>query len=85
MNEGRKLYKKGKAPYIAPLRPPTLAAFQPWGDSEGAGRVRLSPTRIYYFSLKLSKMNGRMSSTLENFQTLSVPNIMTLIGFPLRV
>ncbi len=24
---------------IAPLQPPTLAAFLPWGSSEGAGRV----------------------------------------------
>ncbi len=31
--------KKGKAEYIAPLRPPTLAAVKPWGNSEGAGRV----------------------------------------------
>jgi len=28
--------------YIAPLRPPTLAAFLPWGSSAGAGRVRLA-------------------------------------------
>ena len=34
--------KKGKHLNIAPLQPPTLAAFLPWGDSEGAGRVRLS-------------------------------------------
>ena len=34
--------KKGKADYIAPLRPPTLAAIKPWGNLEGAGRVRLS-------------------------------------------
>ncbi len=25
--------------YIAPLQPPTLAAFPPWGGSEGAGRA----------------------------------------------
>ena len=30
-HEGRKNTKKGKATYIAPLRPPTLAAFRPWG------------------------------------------------------
>gem|GEM_PF-2502491 len=32
--------KKRQADYIAPLRPPTLAAFRPWGGSAGAGRVR---------------------------------------------
>ena len=39
--------KKGKADYIAPLRPLTLAAVKPWGNSEGAGRVRLSQPQIY--------------------------------------
>lgn len=28
--------------HIAPLQPPTLAAFPPWGNSEGAGRVPLT-------------------------------------------
>jgi len=32
--------KKRQAIYIAPLQPPTLAAFRPWGGSAGAGRVR---------------------------------------------
>jgi hypothetical protein len=27
-------------------RPPTLAAFRPWGDSAGAGRIRLAVTKI---------------------------------------
>jgi hypothetical protein len=31
--------KKGQATYIAPLQPHTLAAFRPWGSSEGAGRI----------------------------------------------
>ncbi len=37
------------ASYIAPLQPPTLAAFLPWGDSEGAGRVRLSLCKYSIF------------------------------------
>jgi len=32
--------KKRQAYYIAPLQPPTLAAFPPWEGSAGAGRVR---------------------------------------------
>lgn len=32
--------KKRQADYIAPLQPLTLAAFPPWEDSAGAGRVR---------------------------------------------
>ncbi len=45
----RKVYQhlaktqKGK-PRIAPLRLPTLASYQTWGDSVGAGRTGL-PTR----------------------------------------
>ena len=34
--------KKGQATYIAPLQPITLAAFLPWGSSQGAGRTRLT-------------------------------------------
>jgi len=32
--------KKWQASHIAPLQPPILAAFLPWGGSAGAGRVR---------------------------------------------
>ena len=39
--------KKGEATYIAPLQPPYLAAFPPWGDSEGAGRTRLTRVQKY--------------------------------------
>ena len=31
---------KRQATHIAPLQPPILAAFRPWGGSAGAGRVR---------------------------------------------
>jgi len=37
---GGKRNKKRQANYIAPLQPPTLAAFPPWEGSAGAGRVR---------------------------------------------
>jgi len=37
---GSKIKEKRQANYIAPLQPPTLAAFRPWGSSAGAGRVR---------------------------------------------
>jgi hypothetical protein len=38
----KKLIKKGQATHIAPLQPPTLATFRSWGDSAGAGRMRLA-------------------------------------------
>jgi hypothetical protein len=34
--------KRGQATYIAPLQPPTLATLRSWGDSAGAGRIRLA-------------------------------------------
>jgi len=33
------LFLKNKKADIKPLQPPTLAAFLPWGSSEGAGYV----------------------------------------------
>ncbi len=38
--------KKRQVTYIAPLQPPTLAAFLPWGSSAGAGRIRLARAKI---------------------------------------
>ena len=38
--------KKWQADYIAPLQPPILAAFRPWGGSAGAGRVRPAGANI---------------------------------------
>jgi len=32
--------KNRQATHIAPLQPPILAVFLPWGGSAGAGRVR---------------------------------------------
>jgi len=32
--------------HIALLRPPTLAAFLPWGSSEGASRMTLTGCKI---------------------------------------
>ena len=44
-------HKKWQATYIAPLQPYTLAAFPPWGDSTGAGRVGLANANIRPFTL----------------------------------
>ena len=38
--------KKWQAPHIAPLQPFTLAAFQPWEGSTGAGRVRPAAAKV---------------------------------------
>jgi len=38
--------KKWQATYIAPLQPPILAAFLPWGGSAGAGRARPAGAKI---------------------------------------
>jgi hypothetical protein len=38
--------KKWQATHIAPLQPPILAAFRPWGGSAGAGRVRPADANI---------------------------------------
>jgi len=40
------LKEKWQAYYIAPLQPPTLAAFLPWEGSAGAGRVRPAGAKI---------------------------------------
>ncbi len=53
---GTNCKKRGQATYIAPLQPPTLAAFRPWGDSVGAGRIRLAHTNksnTFYGSVKI--------------------------------
>ena len=39
-------HKKWQAYHIAPLRPPTLAAFRPWGSSVGAGRMRPAGAKV---------------------------------------
>tara|TARA_B100001094_G_C18104651_1_gene757693 strand:- start:928 stop:1122 length:195 start_codon:yes stop_codon:yes gene_type:complete len=41
--------KNGQAIYITPLRPPTLAAFPPWGDSAGAGCAGLAHSKYNRF------------------------------------
>jgi hypothetical protein len=42
----KKENKKWQATYIAPLQPPTLATFRPWGSSAGAGRARPAGAKI---------------------------------------
>jgi len=53
--------------YIAPLQPHTLAAFRPWGNFEGAGRVRLSLCK-----------DIKKSDTVENQRQ----NIINFFKFP---
>ena len=38
--------KNRQITHIAPLQPPTLAVFRPWGSSAGAGRVRPAGRQI---------------------------------------
>ena len=38
--------KKWQATHIAPLQPPILAVFLPWGGSAGAGRVRPAAAKV---------------------------------------
>ncbi len=38
--------KKWQATHIAPLQPPILAVFLPWGGSAGAGRVRPAGAKV---------------------------------------
>jgi len=45
-----KNYKKWQATHIAPLQPPILAAFLPWGGSAGAGRVRPATANVMNYS-----------------------------------
>lgn len=35
-----------------PLQPPTLAAFPPWGNSEGAGCMTLTAAKVKYIVYK---------------------------------
>ena len=65
--------KKGKATHVAPLRPPTLAAFQPWGDSEGAGRVRLSPSANILLFIETVKNEGEDVVDLRELPCLFSP------------
>ncbi len=46
MKKQKSRNKKRQVTYIAPLQPFTLAAFLPWGDSIGAGRIRLADANV---------------------------------------
>tara|TARA_B100000678_G_scaffold115582_1_gene96754 strand:+ start:43138 stop:43314 length:177 start_codon:yes stop_codon:yes gene_type:complete len=46
--------KKWQATHITPLRPSTLAAFPPWGNSTGAGCVGLADANIQALSFSAS-------------------------------
>ena len=66
--------------HTEPLQPPTLAAFLPWGSSEGAGRTPLTGRKnikgflqiLHYQALKLfhSGMPG-------NSALITVSNLLT--------
>jgi len=44
--------KKKMQAHIAPLQPAALAAFPPWGSSQGAGRADLRCKVKFLFTLK---------------------------------
>ena len=86
MNEGRKLYKKRESPVHRTATTSYPCCLPALGGFRGSWSCTTFPRlQIYYFSLKLSKMNGRISSTLSNFHARSVPYMMIRIGFPDRV
>ena len=66
--------KKGSATYIAPLQPPTLASFQTWGSSAGAGRIRLtrgkSRNNLFWCNNRFEQANSKFSSTANCRATL---------------
>jgi len=55
--------EKWQATHIAPLQPPILAAFRPWGDSAGAGRVRPA-------GAKIRKQGELTNGAIDNLQIL---------------
>jgi len=56
--------KNRQATHIAPLQPPILAAFRPWGDSAGAGRVRPAG-RKYNGKLVVTRCKFKQIVTLK--------------------
>jgi len=54
--------KKGN--HITPLQPLTLAAFLPWGSSEGAGRM-VSAVKVIIIFKKLKKNISQLSQFMS--------------------
>jgi hypothetical protein len=62
--------KKNGKPNIAPLQPPTLAAFRPWGSSAGAGRVRPAAANVGFCGRLRKKMPPVVKKDFD-FQLIS--------------
>jgi hypothetical protein len=61
MDSVREKKKEKKASYLhRTAQPPTLAVFQPWGSSAGAGRIRLAG-RKYSLAVRCHKIKSDYS------------------------
>jgi hypothetical protein len=66
---GQLIIKKWQATHIAPLQPPILAAFLPWGGSAGAGRVRPANAKV----MNYSKLIDAIRQTTYYYRMILVP------------
>ena len=66
---GQTIIKKWQATHIAPLQPPILAAFLPWGGSAGAGRVRPANAKV----MNYSKLVDAILQTTYYYRMILVP------------
>jgi hypothetical protein len=66
---GQIIIKKWQATHIAPLQPPILAAFLPWGGSAGAGRVRPANAKV----MNYSKLADAIRKTTYYYRMIMVP------------
>ena len=66
---GHTIIKKWQATHIAPLQPPILAAFLPWGGSAGAGRVRPASAKV----MNYSKLIDAIQQTTYYYRMILVP------------
>ena len=67
---GQTIIKKWQATHIAPLQPPILAAFLPWGGSAGAGRVRPASAKV----MNYSKLIDAIQQTTYYYRMILVPD-----------
>jgi hypothetical protein len=66
---GQTIIKKWQATHIAPLQPPILATFLPWGGSAGAGRVRPANAKV----MNYSKLVDAIGQTTYYYRMILVP------------
>jgi len=66
---GQTIIKKWQATHIAPLQPPILAAFLPWGGSAGAGRVRPANAKV----MNYSKLTDAIRQTASFYRMMLAP------------